>query len=59
MPPDAGGAARIPLLGSRWLALLLWPFPNLRTWAAFAIGVVTGEFVIVLLVAAGWMVIRP
>ena len=43
----------------RWLALVLWPFPNLRTWAAFAIGVVTGEFLIVLLVAAGWMVIRP
>ncbi len=44
---------------TRWLALVLWPFPNLRTWVAFAVGVVTGEFVIVFLVAIGWMVIRP
>ena len=42
-----------------WWTLVLWPFPNLRTWVAFAVGVVTGEFVIVFLVAIGWMVIRP
>ena len=41
-----------------WWALLLWPFPNLRTWAAFAIGVVTGELLVVFAVALGWVVIR-
>ena len=41
-----------------WWALLLWPFPNLRTWAAFAIGVVTGELLVVFAVALGCVVIR-
>lgn len=52
------GSTRMSARATRWLALVLWPFPNLRTWVAFVIGVVTGEFVIVLLVAVGWAVIR-
>lgn len=59
MPSDGGRPARAPLLPwSRWLALLLWPFPNLRTWVAFAVGVVTGELLVVFAVALGWVVIR-
>ena len=52
------GPAAPASCASRWLALLLWPFPNLRTWAAFVIGVVAGELLLVLAVALGWVVIR-
>ena len=41
-----------------WWVLILWPFPNLRTWAAFAAGIVVGELFLVLAVALAWVAIR-
>ena len=41
-----------------WWTLVLWPFPSLRSWSALAIGVLTGEAVLVLSVAFGWVVLR-
>lgn len=42
----------------RWLRMAVWPFPNLRTWTAFAGSVFVGGLTVALLVGISFVLVE-